>query len=154
MHGHSVEEFLQDISGFLGCYYLAVALMNAFASYYLWQSGKSITLFKVAGKSITTALVWLVVSMLFTIISPIAMSGDPRLMQLVSLPGAARDMLDSIMSPTWYTLGTTAVLGGMFYFRNLFVKPWVAWSLLNLALLIMGLSMTDPDFAATKRPKA
>jgi hypothetical protein len=31
--------------------------------------------------------------------------------------------------------------------RRFFVKPAVAWSLLNLSLLFLGMSLTDPDFA-------
>ena len=35
-----------------------------------------------------------------------------------------------------------------FLFRRFFVQPLVAWTLLNIALLVMGLAMTDPNFAA------
>ena len=35
----------------------------------------------------------------------------------------------------------------MFLLRRFFVKPVVAWSLLNLSLYVMGLSMTDPNFS-------
>ena len=35
-----------------------------------------------------------------------------------------------------------------FLFRRFFVQPIVAWTLLNLSLLVMGMSMTDPNFAA------
>jgi len=36
----------------------------------------------------------------------------------------------------------------MFILRRFFVKPTVAWIGLNLALFVMGLSMTNPSFAA------
>ncbi len=35
----------------------------------------------------------------------------------------------------------------LFLVREFFVKPMVAWCILNLSLLLMGLSMTDPNFA-------
>jgi len=39
------------------------------------------------------------------------------------------------------------VLLVLFAYRRFFVKPVVAWSILNLSLLFLGLSLTDPDFA-------
>ena len=50
--------------------------------------------------------------------------------------------------PTIYSVGTTAVLVFFFVFRRFFVRPLVAWTMLNLSLLVMGLAMTDPNFAA------
>ena len=52
------------------------------------------------------------------------------------------------MAPASYTLGSLVVLGVLYKFREFFVQPVVAWVGLNLALLFMGLSMTDVDFAA------
>jgi hypothetical protein len=56
--------------------------------------------------------------------------------------------MDSLMKPQTYTVGTGVVLGVMFLFRKFFVRPAVAWSMLNLSLWFMGWSMTDPDFAS------
>ncbi|MEZ6112839.1 MAG: hypothetical protein R3C99_17785 [Pirellulaceae bacterium] len=39
------------------------------------------------------------------------------------------------------------VLSFLFVARKFFVKA-VAWAMLNLSLLFMGMSLTDPDFAA------
>ena len=64
MHGPlNFEEFLQQISGFLGGYYLAAALINALASLYLWQSGRArrFATFPVLGVPLTTSHVWLLV---------------------------------------------------------------------------------------------
>ena len=36
MHG-SAQDFIDSISGFLGAYYLALALMNAVAAFYVWH---------------------------------------------------------------------------------------------------------------------
>lgn len=148
MHGHvDITEFLASVSGFLGGYYLFIALMNAVAAYLLWSSGKTVTYFRVGGKPFTNAVLWLVVAMLFTIMSPIAFSGDPQWMRLVSIPEPMRNFFDMIMNPTWYTVGSLVIFAGVFAARRFFVKPVVAWSLLNISLLVMGMSMTDPDFA-------
>ena len=41
-----------------------------------------------------------------------------------------------------------AVLVVLYFFRGFFVKPWVAWAILNLMFLCLGLSMPDGDFYA------
>ncbi len=149
MHGHVSEpEFLNQISGFLGSYYLALATMNGIASFYLWRSKRSAELFQVGGLRLTTAGLWLGVSALFLFMAPIAMSGNPDWMRLVSIPEPLRNLADFLMGPVVYSVGTLVVLLVMFLLREFFVKPVVAWGLLNLSLLFMGLSMTDVDFAA------
>jgi hypothetical protein len=141
-------DFLRSISGFLGSYYLLLALMNAIAAFYLWNSGKAKKLFNFLGVfPVTTATVWLVVAMFFTIISPLAMSGDPQWASLISLPQGLRNAMDAILGPVVYTIGGLVVFGLLFVFRKFFVKPMVAWSMLNLSMLFMGLSITDPNFA-------
>ncbi len=47
-----------------------------------------------------------------------------------------------------YSLGTTTMLIVLFMFRGWFVKPAVAWTIWNLMLLFLGLSMPDPNFFA------
>src|SRR5262245_39664569 len=151
MHGVPLEVFLKQISGFLGTYYLLLSLMNGVAAYLLWQgTSRPRELFRLPGLGVpvTTAFIWLGVSLLFLLISPLAYSGDPQWMQLISLPMAIRSGINWLMNPTMYTLGTLALLAFLFVFRRFFVKPWVAWSGLNLAMLLMGMSMTDPNFAA------
>jgi hypothetical protein len=151
MHGHGNEaDFLYNISGFLGCYYLALAVMNGVAALYMWQSGRSTTLFRlpVFGFPVTTAIIWLGVAIFFTLISPLAMSGDPDLMRLISFPAPLRAAFDKILGPVVYNVGTLVLLTLLFLGRRFFVKPVVAWTGFNLSLLAMGLAMTDPDFAA------
>lgn len=149
MHGHVSEpEFLFQISSFLGSYYLVLAAMNALAAFYLWRSNKSAVLCEVAGVRLTTAGLWLAVSILFVFLAPIAMSGDPQWMRLVSIPEPLRNFADALMGPVVYSVGTLVVLLFMFITRDFFVRPVVAWGMLNLSLLLMGLSITDIDFAA------
>jgi hypothetical protein len=46
-----------------------------------------------------------------------------------------------------YTVGGLILFTVLFLGRKFFVKPMVAWTMLNLAMLFMGLSLTDPNFA-------
>lgn len=145
MHGHvDPEEFLQGISGFLGVYFLLLAVMNAVAAFYVWQKKLDRKLFCVPRLgTVTTSLVLIVVSFLFTLASGAAFSGSPLL-----LSQAAMDAMDGLMNPVVYTVGIGCVLLFMFLLRRFFSRPDVAWVMLNASLLLMGLSMTDPDFAA------
>ena len=65
------------------------------------------------------------------------------------MPAALRAGINRLMNPTIYTRGLAGACWALlFCFRRFFVQPWVAWTMLNLALLLMGMSMTDPNFAA------
>lgn len=151
MHGHVDEaQFLQGISGFLGSFYLLLAIANAIMAFYLWKSGRSVTFFRIPilGLPFSTALIWLIVAMIFTFMAPMAMSGSPQLMSLISFPAVARDAFDSIMGPVVYNVGTLVILAILFLGRRFFVQPAVAWTGLNLSLTAMGFAMTNPNFAA------
>ncbi|HEX5106481.1 MAG TPA: hypothetical protein VFV87_21830 [Pirellulaceae bacterium] len=148
MHGQSLDVFLSQISGFLGSYYIFLALMTGVAAYLLWQRADSRPLFRLPGVDfpVTPAIVWLLVSLGFVLIASLAYSGGPDVMAWISIPTAVRAGINWVMNPTIYTLGTLVLLGIAFLLRRFLVKPWVAWSLLNVALLLMGMSMTDPNF--------
>ncbi len=144
MHGHNTAEFLQGVAGFIGCYYLAIAAMNATAALFLWQTGRARSYFKISGLTFTTAHIWLIVSLAFTMMGGIALGG---MAGILSLPSGLRATFDLLMGPMTYTLGSLVILSILYLGRNFFVKPMVAWSGLNLSLLFMGLSLTDYDFA-------
>jgi hypothetical protein len=150
MHGQSLDVFLSQISGFLGSYYIFLSLMNGVAAYLLWvRAGhESRPLFRlpIVDFPITPAFVWLLVSLGFLLMAPLAYSGDQNIMSWISVPKVVRAGINRAMNPTIYTLGSLALMGVAFALRRILVKPWVAWSLLNLSLLLMGLSMTDPNF--------
>ncbi|HZL88621.1 MAG TPA: hypothetical protein VFB96_09635 [Pirellulaceae bacterium] len=151
MHGHvPYDVFLQQISGFLGSYYLFLAIANGLAAYLIWQSGRDRKFFDIPVLEIpfTTSLVWLLVSIFFILISPIAYSGDVYWMEKISIPLSVRSSVNWAMDPKIYMGGTLGILLFLFWFRKFFVQPPVAWAMLNLALLLMGLSMTNPSFAA------
>lgn len=144
MHGHVNEaEFLSGISGLLGGFYLLLAVMNALAAFYLWRSGRSQS---ICGP-VTTIHLWLLVAGIFTVFAPIAMSGDPYFMKLVSFPEFVEKFIDSMTNAVVYTVGTLAVLLVLYFGRKFFTKPVIAWACLNLSFCAMGFAITNPNFA-------
>ena len=137
MHGLSQAEFLDAIAGFLGTYYLLLGLMNAVAAFYLWQ---------VLDKA-RAGMVWLCVSLIFVMMSPLAYSGDMEMMRWISVPGFIQNLVNYWTGPVTYSVGSLAVLIFMFIYRRFFTRPVVAWTMLNLTLALMGMSMTNPYFA-------
>src|SRR6266567_3075138 len=150
MHGHeSYDVFLHKIAGFLGSYYLLLSLMNGVAAYLMWQRPNQRSMFRMPGIGVpvTDAFVWLLVSLGFLLIAPLAYSGDPNIVQFITVPAAARALTTRYMNPTIYILGTFVVLLVMFLLRRLLARPAVAWTMLNLSLLLMGMSIPDQNFA-------
>jgi len=151
MHGYvDAADFLEDVSVFLGCYYLVVALMNGIAAFYLWKTGRAAAYCQLGRWSLTSSHLWLLVAALFTamaIVVLIALTGRPELMKLVSMPESVKAFLDHLLTPTRFYVGLLLVSIVLFAARRFFARPAIAWSTLNLALLFMGLSVTDPDFA-------
>src|SRR5687768_10909821 len=135
MHGHiAYDVFLRQIAGFLGTYYLLLAVMNGVAAFLLWQDSRQRTLFRlpVVEFPVTAAFLWLLASLFFLLVSPLAYSGDPLWMGLISLPEPIRAGINRLMNPTIYTLGSLVLLGVAFLLRRILVIPWVAWLLLNV----------------------
>jgi hypothetical protein len=145
--GGASPEFFEGIAGFLAVYYLSLGAINATAALYLWQTGK-IRNYELGESKfpIPNALIWLIVGAFFVVLAPLAGSGNPSLMP--SVPQAFRTLVNESTGPVVYTLGTTAILVVLYVFRRFFVNPAVAWTIFNLAVLLMGLSMTDPNFYA------
>jgi hypothetical protein len=151
MHGHEPADiFIAKIAAFLGSYYLVMAMMNGAMALLVWQSGKDRTFFRLPGFGFpfTASVVWLIVSIVFVLMASLAYSGSADLAPYISLPDFVIGLTTRFMNPTVYTIGSLVVLGIMFYFRRFFVKPIVAWIMLNLAMLLMGLSMPNQNFAA------
>jgi hypothetical protein len=127
---------LRDISGFLGAFYVMLALLNGGAALYWWQQRDDLR----------RGLIWGTVALVSGgILAPLAMSGEAHFMP--SLPMWAQNAIDAMSGPVTYTLGTAGLMFVMFYFRKFFSQPDVAWTLLVGSLLLLGLSLTDPDFA-------
>ena len=65
MHGHvPAAEFYDHIAGFLGSYYLTLAMANAIVAFVMWEKLHNNV----------QALVWMGVSLFFVAISPLAFS--------------------------------------------------------------------------------
>jgi hypothetical protein len=143
----NLPEFYQEVSGFLAGYYLALAVMNALAAVVVWRCGRATVLVRCGPVRVTTVPLWLLGAALFGVMSATAFGGDATALNRISLPAPAKEFLNFALQPTWYTLGTFAALGLLFLARRFFVRPAVAWIMLNLGFLFLGLSLTDPDFA-------
>jgi len=148
MHGYiDHAEFLEAVSGFLGWYYVAVASINVIAAVYLWRSGRAAVYCRLGRWSLSSAHGWLLVAAFLAAISLVPFSGQPDLMRLVSMPEWVKGFVNDILNPTFFMCGLILSLGVLFAARKFFVKPVVAWSGLNVTLLLLGLSLTDPNFA-------
>ncbi len=132
MHGDE-SKFVEGISGFLGFYYVTLTVMNATAALYLWLQKHWLW----------RPLLWLVVSFGFVILSALAFGGYP-----VRMDARFKEAVDTVSGAVTYSLATIAGLAIFYFGRRFFVKPSIAWFALNAALLFMGLSMADADFAA------
>lgn len=148
MHVHfDLTDFYEDLSGFLVGYYLALAVMNGVAAWIVWRQGSATVLCRRGRRCVTTVPVWLVTAAGFGLMSATAWGGDEAAITWISLPESIKQFLNVALQPTWYTLGTFAALALLFAARRFFVRPAVAWVMLNLGFLFLGLSLTDPDFA-------
>ncbi|MEK6270358.1 MAG: hypothetical protein N2B57_06325 [Planctomycetales bacterium] len=140
MHGNS-QIFLESISGFLGWYYVMLAAMNMVAAYWLWRSRRAVG----------QAIFWLIVSMFcMGYLAPMALSGDAAWMPQMpaSIRGFVNVALGGSTGAVTYSVGSMVLLMVLYLGRRFFVRGPVAWGILNLSLLALGLSMTDYNFYA------
>ncbi|MEC7501603.1 MAG: hypothetical protein VX970_07730 [Planctomycetota bacterium] len=138
MHGNS-QVFLESISGFLGWYYVVLAAMNMVAAYWLWRSRRAVG----------QAIFWLLVGLFYMgYLGPMALSGDPAWMP--QMPAFIRNLVNVSLGGSTgaviYSVGSLVVLVVLYLGRRFFVRGPVAWGMLNLSLLALGLSMTDYNF--------
>jgi len=149
MHGISPQQFAESVSSFLVPFYIALAAMNGIAALLMWQKFGSVTYFRLRLPGITVpitnALVWTVVAMAYMVLASMA---GPNLSTIPKMPQSFRDLVNANTGPVIYTLGTTVVLVILFAFRSWFVRPAIAWTIWNLMLLFLGLSMPDVNFFA------
>ncbi len=138
MHGNE-QVFIEGISPFLGGYYVALAAMNFVAGYWLWR----------CRKATLQAIFWFLVGLGYVgYLAPMALSADPH--WVPSMPQVIRDTVNLALGGSTgavvYSVGLLVLLVGLFLLRRFFVQGPVAWALLNLSLLALGLSMTDYNF--------
>ncbi len=150
MHGLSPQQIAEMVSSFLVPYYLALAAMNGIAAYLMWQKFEPKTYFRLRlpgfDFSFTNALLWTIVALAYVVLA--SMAAGANLSMMPRMPLAFREFVNAHTGPVIYSVGTTTVLVILFLFRSWFVRPAVAWTIWNLMLLFMGLSMPDQNFFA------
>jgi hypothetical protein len=116
----------------LAWYWALVALLNAgFALYYL-RAGK---------RNIWVA--WAAVTGLYLLhAAAYALHLD------WVMPLWLRQGIDFLMGPVVYTSLAFGLFVVMLIWRRFFVQPQVAWAILNISLIGVGWSLTDPNFRA------
>jgi hypothetical protein len=150
MHGISPQQFAESVAAFLVPFYIALAVMNGVAALYLWQKTEPVTYFGMhfggTRASFTNALLWALVACVYVILA--AFCAGANLEFMPRMPEFFKQLVNSSTGPVVYSVGTTVVLLVLFLGRNWFVKPVVAWSIWNLMLLFLALSLPDPNFFA------
>src|SRR5580658_7953841 len=139
MHGHA-SDFLSVVSTGLGLYYLVLCAMNWITALLLWRRGPSKTYFSILGFEVNNALTWFVVGCFFLILSPLAFIGMPP-----ELTTGTKHLVNSLSGPVTLTVGSLAGMAIFFFFRRFLTQPAIAWTVFNLSLFVMGMSMTDPN---------
>ena len=131
----------------LGWFYLLTALMNAFWTYRVYQQGRYFEKLlgfqhvpRAAGWALyTTALLLLAVTHLTTGSNP-----DDFLLRLPQWFKNGVDLI--IANPISYFAVSILLFWAMVALRKWWTRPTVAWVLLNISMLFLGVSMTDYDF--------
>jgi hypothetical protein len=149
MHGISPQQFAESASAFLVPFYLALAVMNGIAALYLWQKTEPVTYFGVTvggtRATFTNAFLWALVAGVYVILA--AMCGT-NLDYMPQMPEVIKNLINQSTGPVVYSVGATLMLVVLYLGRSFFVIPVVAWSIWNLMLLFLALSLPDPNFFA------
>jgi hypothetical protein len=127
------QEFIESVAKPLGWFYVLACVLNVFAAGCVWRRKRRPA----------WIAVWLVVAAVFGLLGIWALADRP-----VVLAEGFKAVADAVLGPVTFTLGTFAVLTICYLGRRFVVRPEVAWSAFNVSLLFLGLSMTDPEFAA------
>jgi hypothetical protein len=154
MHGYN-PNFLQDAATPLGFYYLLLCAMNWIAAAIMFNRGPQpyfhVNVPGIGRRAVSDVLVWLIVGGVYFVLAPLAMIGYPAPIWGDRIEAAweeTKHLIDTLSGPVMLSVGSLAILTFFYFTRRFFAKPVVAWIVLNLALLFMGMAMTDQDFAA------
>ena len=119
MHGISIRDFLNGFGGFLGCYYLSLALMNGVAAFYCCgtTSARPRSRRCRAGVRAGRRSSWLLVALACDRLRQPAMRADPP-----DCRSASRTSINRRHRTGRFTrVGTTSCLLVLFVFRQFFV---------------------------------
>jgi hypothetical protein len=86
-------------------------------------------------------VIWAMCALMFQAMGVTYNFGQP-----FALPLFIRQGLDYVSGPTTFFIGATIGFVLMYIYRRIVVNGLVGWGIVNLALLVMGLSMSDYDF--------
>jgi hypothetical protein len=128
-----LHEFFEDIAMPLGGFYALAVAMNAVAAWRAMRTG---------GNARLRAGAWLALAVLFAVFGVRAWQAQPP-----GLPQSLKTAIDAALGPVTFFFGSLVWLTALFVGRRFFVRKWVAWGILNAALMFLGLSLADPHFA-------
>jgi len=126
------HELIESMAGLLGWCYLVAGAMNVVAGACALRKRRFVR-----------AAAWLLVGLAFGIIGACSLAGSPP-----AMPEGLKAAIDAALGPVTFTFGALITLVVLYMGRKFFVIPAVALAGLNASLLFLGLSMTDPEFAA------
>jgi hypothetical protein len=134
----------------LGWIYLILFAMNAFWTYRALKGGHHLRMLVPGFGTLDapSAGFWGLYSAMLLMISTahFAYQGNPADF-LLRLPDWIKPYVDALVAdPTYYFAISVGLFALMIYLRKWLVRPTVGWTLLNLAILFVALSMTDWDF--------
>jgi hypothetical protein len=125
------EEFCEAIRGPLAAYYAIAYAANTAAVVYC-----------VRRRHFFWTVVWLAAVVGFGVLAFGAWAGQP-----LAFPEHVKRAIDGAMSPASVMAGSFVFLLVIYLGRAFFVRPAVAWAGLNVAILFLGASLSDPHFA-------
>lgn len=155
MHG---SDLTGSVIYSLGWLYLLLAFMNAVWAYCAFMAGPAKHDHESGekghendpvgeGPSMLYTAFWAMIAIGFFLFSVAHFTGtsDPEKF-LVRMPQFVKTAIDALADPMLYFFGSLALFAAVIFLRRVLINPTVAWVLLNVVLVFMGLSMTDFDF--------
>jgi Cytochrome b(C-terminal)/b6/petD len=133
----------------LGWLYLILCLMNFFWAMAQLKKEKHFKVWDIfGGMEVPSATTWFAYCVFLGLVSFAHFTGfgSPDRF-ILSLPEFFKNSVDSVLADPRVYFGLT--VGGfalMIWLREWWIKPTVAWILLNMSIIFLALSMTDWDF--------
>lgn len=133
MHGSAMDA---TVSSGLGLYFLLLSAINIYYTIKRIRQPKG-SLGHVAD------VAWVLLCIILTGTSIEFYQG-----QGIEIPAGFRDTVDAFMGPVNYFIISIVAFVLMIVYRRTFSTDFTGWLLLDLSLVFIGFSMTDPDFRA------
>lgn len=132
----------------LGWIYMILFLLNIGWTVRSYKSKQHVRLpALLGGMEVPTAGLWALYAVMLGIVAVAHFTGSNRPESfLLRMPLGAKMAIDSLANPVKYFTLSVVLFVAVVYYRKQLVKPHVAWTLLNLSLIFMAVSLTDWDF--------